>query len=299
MKERMIQYLLWQSCPNNCEFCFFRYQKLKENKLENLSIFREKIQEEEVKDYDIIAFMGGEIFAYKLNGEEEKVFFEILEKALSFIDLEDYKTNKIFFMTSLLNPRNILLQKTIDFIEERGKLNNIMICTSYDLKGRFDDNKKITFDENFKWLKDKNIKMHIEMILMKELLNNDKFWTEELEDFKKKYTENISFIAPYSDIDLRHKKDTQEKLPYFLPEQKDFISFLNKYYDSKFINIDNFLNVENHSNLSFKIKNGKLLRDDERINNGMLQNIVPGINYTSGKSTMLEDLGSYKAESSK
>ena len=144
-----------------------------------------------------------------------------------------------------------------------------------------------------------NIKMHIEMILMKELLNNDKFWTEELEDFKKKYTENISFIAPYSDIDLRHKKDTQEKLPYFLPEQKDFISFLNKYYDSKFINIDNFLNVENHSNLSFKIKNGKLLRDDERINNGMLQNIVPGINYTSGKSTMLEDLGSYKAESCK
>lgn len=254
----MIQYNLWSDCKNNCEFCFNKDRTKNVNKIENIKKIIELINLDEVKKYSKVSIIGGELFDSKFDEELKKYFYNLVD---TIIKKENFK--ELYIMTNLLYNMDLELNDFLKYINNRIK---IVICTSYDLKGRFHtENHLKLFNKNFSYLKNK-YNMHIEIILtdifMKSFING----SFNYKNFIKQYTDNIDFIAPHCGCYGKNTCNFIEN-DYFFSTRETFFEFLNVFFKMTNYNQDRFLKRANHSDICYYLINDELIRYGDRIKN--------------------------------
>lgn len=284
---RIIQYNLWSSCKNNCSFCFNKDRQRDVDKVKNIKHIINLLDLEEVKDYDTIALIGGELFDFKYDKDLRKCFYKLIDKIKG--------TNKrLYIMTNLIYNRELEFETFINYLNDYK--DKLTICTSYDLKGRFHTKQHLElFNDNITCLKTNNINIHIETILtdilLKSILNN----TFNLKEFKEIYTNNIDFIAPHCGCYGKTTKDFTEDKEFFTTRET-FLKFLKKEFtELKDIDINRFLNRSNHSDICYYLVNDKLIKYSDRINTvGSMPQDKP-VNYRDDdKHSMYEDFLTFK-----
>ena len=284
---RIIQYNLWSSCKNNCSFCFNKDRQRDVDKVKNIKHIINLLDLEEVKDYDTIALIGGELFDFKYDKDLRKYFYKLIDKIKG--------TNKrLYIMTNLIYNRELEFETFINYLNDYK--DKLTICTSYDLKGRFHTKQHLElFNDNITYLKTNNINIHIETILtdilLKSILNN----TFNLKEFKEIYTNNIDFIAPHCGCYGKTTKDFIEDKEFFATRET-FLKFLKKeFMELKDIDINRFLNRSNHSDICYYLVNDKLVKYEDRINTVGSMPQDKAVNYRDDdKHSMYEDFLTFK-----
>ena len=97
---KQIQFELWEECNNNCSFCYLgknnRYtpEKVKLNSLKNA--YDTICKEETYKDFDTVAYLGGEFFQGQLNTSKVKEeFFNLMNKSADLLRQNKLRKRKI------------------------------------------------------------------------------------------------------------------------------------------------------------------------------------------------------------
>lgn len=258
MEKKSLQFELWQECNQRCTYCYLG----KENrhtpdnlKLDAMQKALDYISDENnIKEYNVISYIGGEFFQGQLNTPDIKAtFFNLMKKTAELLALN--KIDEIWLMCTLTIGKQEDLYTTLDIfkkeLQKQNKLNllsNIWLVTSYDTIGRFHSVKmENTWDMNMKNIHDKypEIKFNICTILTEDLLQKYLNNIFSFNDFIKKYNCNFFLkqpspgsvtinknISPDSIEGQKLGKILMEKtLPGFFPLRKTFIRFLLKFKD--------------------------------------------------------------------
>ncbi len=113
----MIQIRLWNDCHNNCSFCSLKKARFFVTPIESKKARLSNILN--IQD-NKIGLIGGEFFEGQLKGCEEEWLYTI----------KNIKCQNLFITANLINEQ-YLLDETLKVRPD------ILICTSYDTKGRF------------------------------------------------------------------------------------------------------------------------------------------------------------------
>lgn len=222
-KEDFIQYQLWQDCHNGCKFCSELNQKAV-NKEWALDFVLKKLDDPEVMNYKEVGLIGGEIFDDQLQNEVVKSKFYQITKKISDMHFE-----KIYIATSLIFDIKNYLIPYIQYLKDLNVIDKVLLCTSYDLKYRFNKpGKKELWENNMLFLKDNypELNTHVETILTQYFIDavlNKEF---SIKDFCEKYRTRIDYIEPASGMYYCNKQECEKACPGFFPTKKSFIEFL-------------------------------------------------------------------------
>lgn len=220
---KFIQYQLWQDCRNGCKFCSERNQ-YSVDKIWALKFTLNKLDDEEVKDYEEVGIIGGEIFDNQLeNDEVRKLFYELTEKICSM------HFKKIYVATSLIYDMNKYLKPYLNFLRKLNVMDKVLLCTSYDIKYRFNaDWKEPLWSKNMLELAKEypDMKIHVETILTQHFLEAVLNKTFSISNFCKKYNVRVDYIEPSSGMFYNTKKDCEKACPGFFPKRETFVQFL-------------------------------------------------------------------------
>ena len=260
MPNNFIQYELWKDCKNGCKFCFNKGQP-DVNKIESLNYVLNLLQDEEdLKDYNEIGFIGGEFFDDQLKNPEVKaLFYKLYDRCKELID--QGKMNKVYITTSLIFSPCDYLIPFLDYLRELGILKYCLLCTSYDLKYRFHNKQaKELWEANMILLHEKypELNLHTEMIatgfFMKAVLDGE----FDIIGFCDKFHTGIDYIEPGSGFYYYDKAACAKDLPDFFPTKETAIKFIKKtIIDDKSIRADTFLSSDIRSDKIYNIYNGK------------------------------------------
>ena len=234
--SRSIQFELWKECNSGCLFCFQTLQCKHTD--DNLKISAcekayEKICEiENTKEYDTVAFIGGEFFQGQLNTPEVKEsFMKMIKKSAELLD--NGILNQVWISATLTIGHQEDLYETIELFNKK---KGLWILTSYDTIGRYHTEKMFdTWKFHMKNIKEKypDIELNTTMILTQDLI--EKYLSNDFsfDDFMVKYNTQI-FIKHCYKIDKYVDKETANKhLPKFFPKRNDLIKFLVKYKNNE------------------------------------------------------------------
>lgn len=224
---KFIQYQLWQDCSNGCKFCSEKCPT-KADKVWSLSYILNCLEKEEVKDYEEVGIIGGEIFDYQLDDVVvEELFYTLLRK----ICCMHFK--KIYIATNLIYDMDKHLVKCLNFLRDMGVADKVLICTSYDTKWRFDGfkckrPKKWLFRKNMERLHKEfsDFRTHIEIILTGDFIDKVLSGDFDIAYFSNYYHSRVDFIEPASGMYYEDKEDLQKVCPNFFPTRQQFINFL-------------------------------------------------------------------------
>lgn len=283
----MIQFALWNTCKNNCKFCFDQYNIKNDNKIENVKKIIDLLDKEEVKETDAISLIGGELFDTKFDDELRNLFYVLIDKIFLL-------KKKLFLMTNLIYDMDIELNPCIKHIINSGNINKTYICTSYDLTGRFHNQNSLElFQNNFDEMK-KILTLHVEMVLSFSLLDavvNNKF---SLKDFFVRYTESVGFTPPFPGIDVNKTTTTFLQNFEFFPKRELYFRFLKKcFLEEKILDPNTFISRKYYSEIAYLLINGKYKEILKRNKFGNMPHDFH--NYIDDdKHTMYEDFLSFK-----
>lgn len=153
--DPIYEFLLWNTCKNNCKFCHQKANKVKfpgkfpedEGKYKSIKLVEKYIKEENCKDGSDILMMGGELFDTKLSEKTERAFMQLIDTI--FTRMHNRKTFLFYFNTNLIYEDMSLLYKVLDrfckfdgfcknghwkcFVPE----NRVYFTTSYDIAYRY------------------------------------------------------------------------------------------------------------------------------------------------------------------
>lgn len=223
--NKFIQYQLWQDCRNGCKFCSERCQMSVDKKWA-LEFTLNKLDDPEVFDYEEVGIIGGEIFDNQIENEEVRaLFYKLMDK------LAGMHFNKIYVATSLIYDMKPYLLPFLDYLRKINIMDKVLLCTSYDLKYRFNVPGKQELWENnmLTLLKDyPDLKTHVETIMTQHFIDavlNDTF---SIKEFCEKYRTRVDYIEPSSGMYYNTKADCEKACPGFFPKKKSFIEFLKK-----------------------------------------------------------------------
>lgn len=221
--NKFIQYQLWQDCRNGCKFCSERNQ-YKVDKKWALEFTIEKLNDPEVFDYEEVGIIGGEIFDNQLENEEVKsLFYKLTDKICSM------HFKKIYIATSLIFDMTPYLIPYLEYLRKLNVMDKVLLCTSYDIKYRFNiEGKKELWESNMlKLQKDfPDLRTHVETIITQHFIDavlNKEF---SITDFCNKFKTRIDYIEPSSGMFYNTKQDCEKACPGFFPKRESFIQFL-------------------------------------------------------------------------
>ena len=248
-----LQFELWKQCSMNCKFCYNNGIKFKRDKIKSMQQALEVINSEEINKYDTIGFISGEFFNGEISSLEEHIlFYKLINKIIDLLKAD--KLKRCLITSSLMYSDNTKLIEFCDCLKEAHIENKFMICTSYDMIGRFDASKLKNWQTNMYLLKSlyPDLKLHVEMIVTEFFLKsilNDKL---NLNDFKKKYNCEVDYIVPFIGYGKKHKtkQDLENILPGFFPRRETFLEFLSYVYENNIFSLQNlkdFININLHS----------------------------------------------------
>lgn len=258
--NNFIQYELWKDCKNGCKFCFNKGQPDINKVISLKNILKRIDDEEELKNYNEIGFIGGEFFDDQLEATEVKdLFYKLFYKCKNLI--KNRCIDKIYFTTSLIFDISKYLIPFLEYIASLGILSNCLLCTSYDLKYRFHTKEKEELWKNNMLKLHKmfpDLRLHTEIIasgfFMQAVLDE----TFSITDFKNKFNTFIDYIEPGSGFYYYDKKACAKDMPDFFPTKKQVIDFLKKtVIEKREINIDTFVSSQVRSDKIYLYYNGK------------------------------------------
>ena len=244
--DSIYEFLLWNTCKNNCKFCHQKANKGRfpgkfpedEGKYESIKLVEKYIKEGNCKDGSDILMMGGELFDTKLSEKTERAFIQLIDTI--FTRLHNRKVFHFYFNSNLIYEDMSLLYKVLDrffnfehfcknghwkcFVPE----NLVYFTTSYDIAYRYrTEEDKHLVERNLKELSKRypNLTKTANFILTDKgcefLLNNPEFPRE----FQDEYGCRLNPI-PYIILDpamAAPRKTVQQTLlalnyvdPYFL-----------------------------------------------------------------------------------
>ena len=260
--SKFIQYQLWSECRNGCPFCLCKDQ-IPIDKKYALNFILDKLNDEEVYDFDEVGLIGGEIFDVEIDAPEiNTLFYHILDKICNM------HFKKIYLATNLIYDFDRHLAKCLEFIRERGAQGRILICTSWDSAWRFSTAKKrMLWESNMRRLELENpdFKKHIEIILTGDFIDlvlNNQF---DIAEFSKMCNARIDFIEPTSGWYYNDKKQLQAVCPNFFPTKDKFIKFLEQEcVRKKSVNIRWLISNEIRSSRRYQIDCGQFVCQKDR-----------------------------------
>lgn len=280
-----VQFELWKDCSNGCKFCFNKGQK-DIDKITSIEFIMDKLNDPMIKEYDEIGFNGGELFDKQLDDSNvEKKFYNMFDICIKLIN-EGY-INKIYIASALLFDMKKHLIPFLDYANKNGILENLLLCSSYDLKYRFytDDRKKL-WQDNMIQLHQKypTLKLHTEIILTGFFIDavlNDEF---NIQQFCDTYHTRIDYIEPSSGLYYYDIKDASKDLINFFPTKEQFMKFLNKtIIQKKEIDVNTFLSPELRSDKIYSLYNGKrYVMENRRKNKMQIPSDILNVKYESG-----------------
>ena len=142
------QYELWQTCNNNCEFCFNKSQISIINPVQ-----QEKALEFVLLDIDNVVklhggnlsveLIGGEFFQGQLSTPRVKeLFFNLLKKLAYYGNLGLIKQVCLFVTLTIGNQEDLFRSLDI-LLKDKTHNFSVWLSTSYDTRGRFRTNEQL------------------------------------------------------------------------------------------------------------------------------------------------------------
>jgi hypothetical protein len=257
--RNFIQYELWKDCSNACKFCFNKGQK-DLDKIESLNFVMDKLDDPEVDEYEEIGFIGGEFFDTQLDEPRVKeLFYKLFDKCIEKI--HSHKIDKLYITTALLFDMNKYLIPFLDYLRDKGVLENVLLCTSFDLKYRFHTEKRRKlWEDNMLKLHQlyPTLRLHTETIVTGFFVNavlNGEF---SISEFCDKFHTHIDYIEAGSGFYYYDKKECAKDMPDFFPTKDNFIKFLYKVaIENKEIDLNTFISPNVRSDKIYCNYNGK------------------------------------------
>lgn len=275
MRKSFIQFELWKDCKQGCKFCCNKGQK-PVNKAESCNYVLDILNNLTPCQYSYIGLIGGEFF----NGEMElhmNHFFKIMRR------IAELKPEKVLIATSLIYNMEDYLIPVLKAVKEQYNLTDkIVLCTSWDIKGRFHSPEQVyLWESNMKRLQEEfpEVERHIEIILTQafiDLVNQGNF---SIKDMETKYDSRIDFIEPASGLYYKDKEECQTDIPYFFPTKSSFIQFLQNVEGETDLN--QMLSMESRSETLYYIADReRKVAKNRRVLGGKCE--VQGKNYDIG-----------------
>jgi hypothetical protein len=260
-KSKFIQYQLWSDCRNNCKFCLCQKQTPIDKKYA-LEFVLNKLNDEEVKDFDEVGLIGGEIFDVEIDDPEvNKLFYEVVRK----ICCMHFK--KFYIATNLIYDMDKHLVPLLNFLRDMKMADRTLICTSYDTKWRFTEEKKKTWHDNMMRLKNEfsDFYTHVEIILTGDFIDNVLSNNFDIKYFSQYYHTRIDYIEPTSGWYFNDKYQLQEVCPNFYPTKKQFMDFLKKTcIEDKSVDIRCLMSNEIRSSRRYQLDLGQFVCQSDR-----------------------------------
>lgn len=252
-----LQFELWKECSFGCKFCFNRDIERKRNKIDSIKATLNVLNSEKADDYDEFGIIGGEFFNGELDSKElHDYFYELIDTFINKI--KTGKAKRCLITTALMYDKQDDWFEFCNYIKKASVEDKFLICTSFDLIGRFNDKKLNNWSINMKITHElyPDLKLHVEMITTQVLLESIMNNTFKPKEFEQEYHCHINYMIPVTGYS-KHKISKQEfeqKLPGFFPKRETFLKFLQYVYENKIFNYDelyNFINIVNHSDTCY------------------------------------------------
>lgn len=280
-KNKFLQFQLWKDCNIGCTFCCNKNQK-DLNKIQSLNFVLKTIDLQQNKEFNQIGFIGGQFFSGQLNNlNVKKLFYKLFEK----ISKKQY--TKIYITTALIYDMDIYLIQFLNYLRQLNILNKVLLCTSYDFKYRFKNEKMQQLWKN-NMLKLHNLfpelRLHTQIIVTQHFINavlNNKF---SISQFRNKYNTCIDYIEPSSGFFYIDKQQCQKYNPGFFPTKQSYIQFLIKTaVINKQIDLKTFLSLQLRSSKLYYIDSGiRMLVDSRRQTKGVAHPLDKSKKYQFG-----------------
>lgn len=246
---KCIQFELWHNCTNECEFCYLngcRKVFTEEQKQNAIKTTLEILNTDKPEGFNAAGLIGGELFGQQLsNPITRELFLQLIHKLKSFLNKD--KMKEIWLTSNLLTDDLSPLISTLEILlKDLPKYQRVMLCTSYDTKGRF--HSEVQYQQ---WYKNvTNLKamfpklcLHIQTICTQEFVdewfkNKEKFIDfinkGFLMDFKPPATNAVDFI--YYNTGLEAFRTNLEKFAktqsykYLIESREKFMQFWESVY---------------------------------------------------------------------
>ena len=249
-----MQFELWQECNNRCKFCYLgkniRHTDT-DKKIEALHKVYEKICDTSIyKQYDTLAFIGGEFFQGQLNDPQvHDLFFKLMRKVAELADNDVVK--EVWISVTLTIGAQKDLYDTLELFKDKSKL---WLLTSWDSKWRFHTKKmEDNWEYHMKHIHQlyPEIKLNTTIILTGDFI--DKYLLNEfnLNSFSEEFNTAFFFKQPASGqvITASNNQEVKAKvneiMPNFFPTKKQFLCFLVKFKQSEHeVNWSKLFNIQ-------------------------------------------------------
>lgn len=236
------QFELWKECNNNCTFCFNRNRsKLSDGlKYKRIMDALQNLRNIQLNDDDTVGFIGGEFFDGQLDYPDVCFsFFNMVSTVL----LETKA--RVFIATSFIYQDLRRLKQFLDLLPG-GALDRLLLCTSYDVDGRFKTRYAVElWEHNIAEIHRcfPEVGIHTEMILSQPLIDAVLASTLDIKTFAMP----VSFHAPCCGIGYKDKYAFTKDVPNFFPTRNSFLKFLNKGFEEGWLTPDNCINYDRMS----------------------------------------------------
>lgn len=228
--KKSIQFELWHECNNLCKMCFLGLENRitpKETKIKSL---KDAINNSKNFKGDIIAVIGGEFFQGQITDYEvHDLFYDFISLIINKLNNKEIEESWVTATLTDKTPKDLI--EFLNFIKNNWNGNGrLIICTSYDLIGRFHtEQKRLNWEENMFLIPkiDSRIEINTTMILTNALIeaylnNNINFL-----DFTTKYNTGLMIKHPNSGP-YKTLFEMEQALPNFVPEREKTLHFFKK-----------------------------------------------------------------------
>lgn len=241
---KCIQFELWHNCTNECAFCYLNgCRKVYSDAQKQASIQKvlNILDSDRVNGFNAIGLIGGELFMGQQGDQTTKEKFQqLIHKIKSFLNQD--KIKEVWLTSNLMTDKIGSLVDTLEILmEDLPRYQRIMLCTSYDTKGRFHSEEAYNqWYDNIMRIKDRfpRLCIHIQTICTQAFINE---WLKSkkrfvdfrdkgfLMDFKPPATNAVDFIYNNTGRETYRanleKFAKTQKYKYLIESREKFMKF--------------------------------------------------------------------------
>lgn len=212
MVKPVYEFLLWDNCHNNCQFCFLRQRDSDlniEQKRKSVDKVLQFLESDQFVQGSHVLLMGGEIF-------DDRSSFSILNNLIDVVvtKMLNYEIDWLYLNTNLIYKDMTGLYYLLDKIDQHQLFDRLRFTTSYDIVGRFATKKVeqlMLYNIDNLVKKYPNIQIIANAIMTKQLCDMIVTHKFSVKQFMERYKCGLSLI-PYIVLDDKLTADRKEIL---------------------------------------------------------------------------------------
>ena len=251
------EFIVWENCNNNCQFCFQRNNPKilnEEERIKSLNNVVEFIESGKFEKGSHLLIVGGEIFHIKSEFEQINLI-EFYKKIKQY--MKDGIIDLLYINTNLLYESCALLWEVLDIFVDTDFGSRIRFTTSYDLYGRFKTHDDfVRFSNNLKATRQKypDISMVVNTILTKEVC--EKLTTAEYKwDIKRAMEDWGCWInlIPYIIYDDKLTPKRSDIFDALLRVDEQIDDYLKRYIENLDLDQDKYVYTYDKNKQEFQL----------------------------------------------